>query len=134
MFNLSVEEKYANATYLETNGNNSYKYPYTVAQKTGILAFMSSISAVSIIGNTLVFVAYYKTKALQTATNYFILSLAMADLLVAVFVINIYTMYMILDYWPFRYLNYAVCVFWLAVDYWLFQSSVFGVLLIAGDR
>ena len=74
-----------------------------------------------------------QVKQLQRVTNYFILSLAFADFIVATFVVNFHTMYMIVD-WPYNVLNYHVCLLWLTVDYWVFQVSVFGVLLIAGDR
>ena len=127
----SSSAKHGNNTtgYLHTTG-----YLYTTTEKTFILIFMLLLTLTSILGNVFVFIAYFKTKALQKATNHFILSLAAADLLVAVFIINIYTMYMVLDYWPIKYLNYTVCVVWLAADYWIFQVSVFGVITIAGDR
>ena len=46
-------------------------------------------------------------------------------------VINVYTMYMLLGRWP---LSHAACLVWLCADYWVFQTSVFGVLMIAVDR
>lgn len=111
-----------------------YIYPYTHAEKALILIFMIAMSLASIFGNILVFAAYKNTKDLQKATNYLILSLAVADLFVAIFIISLYTMVMILDYWPYSKLSYGVCVLWLVADYSVFQVSVFGILLIAADR
>ena len=75
--------------------------------------------------------AYVKVKKLQQATNYFILSLAAADLFVGMLVINIYTMYMLLGYWSSTGI---ACLVWLCSDYWVFQASVFGALMISIDR
>ena len=109
----------------------SFSSPYTGVEQAVILVVMSLISLGSILGNVIVFVAYFKVKKLQRATNYFILSLAAADLFVGMIVVNIYTMYMLLGYWP---LNDIACLAWLCADYWVFQASVFGVLMIAMDR
>ena len=114
--------------------NNTESTPsYNDVQKSFVAIVMTSISIISIIGNLMVFVAYLKVKSLQRATNYFILSLATADFVVALVIVNVYTMYMLIG-WPSLVLPYGVCVIWLCVDYWMFQVSVFGVLLITGDR
>ena len=106
---------------------------YNDIEKTFIITVMLAFSVVATLGNILTVVVYYNNRSLQRATNYFILSLATADFVVATFVVNFHTMYMVLD-WPYTFLNYDVCLLWLTVDYWVFQVSVFGVMLIAGDR
>lgn len=106
---------------------------YTDVEKVMIMVILTAMSLFSIFGNVLVFVAYFKVESLQRATNYLILSLAGADFIVALFVVNIHTMYMLVQ-WPYEVMDYQVCLLWLTVDYWVFQVSVFGVMLIAGDR
>ena len=119
---------------MSTFNNSSIHWNrYNVVESTFIIIAMAVMSFISTFGNLMVFAAYVKVKSLQRATNYFILSLAVADLIVAVFVVNLYTMYMLIG-WPFPTLNYGVCLLWLSVDYWVFQVSVFGVILVAGDR
>ena len=98
-----------------------------------IVTTMGVFSLISTFGNVMVFVAFLKVKVLRHPTNYFILSLAFADVFVATFVVSIHTMYMLIG-WPFSTLSYDVCLIWLCADYWVFQVSVFGILLVAGDR
>ena len=106
---------------------------YNDIEKIIITTVLVLMSISASLGNILTFVAYWKTKSLQRATNYFILSLASADILIATFVVNFHTMYMVFG-WPYHVLGYDVCLVWLSVDYWLFQVSVFGVIFISGDR
>lgn len=46
--------------------------------------FLVIIPIVTIFGNVLVILSVYRERTLQTVTNYFIVSLALADLLVAI--------------------------------------------------
>lgn len=114
-----------------TNYNYFTLSPYTDFEQGVIAIIMIFISLGAIFGNLLVFIAYFKVKRLQRATNYFILSLAAADLFVGMLVINIFTMYMLLGHWPS---SHFTCLLWLCSDYWVFQASVFGVLMISIDR
>lgn len=52
---------------------------------------------VAVIGNILVILSIYKEKSLQTATNYYIVSLAFADLLVAAVVMP-FAVYVLVRY------------------------------------
>lgn len=55
-----------------------------------VLVFGILLIIVIICGNTLVCLSVYKEKALKTTTNYFIVSLAVADLMLAVLVLPLY--------------------------------------------
>lgn len=55
-----------------------------------VLVFGIVLIIFIICGNTLVCLSVYQEKALKTTTNYFIVSLAVADLMLAVLVLPLY--------------------------------------------
>ena len=89
------------------------------------------ISLIATVGNICVFIAYYKSKSLQTASNWFLLSLAAADTWIGAVSVNFYTVYLAYGYWPF---GRGTCEFWLSMDYWCSQASVLNLLVISVDR
>lgn len=104
---------------------------YTDVEMAFMYIAMVLLSLLTIVGNVAVFFAYFKTPDLQNSTNYFILSLATADLTIGIISINFYTVYLAYGYWP---LGEILCDFWLSVDYWCCQASVLNLVVIAIDR
>uniref|UniRef100_A0A8C4W181 Muscarinic acetylcholine receptor n=2 Tax=Gopherus TaxID=38771 RepID=A0A8C4W181_9SAUR len=96
-----------------------------IAFLTGILALMT------IIGNILVIVAFKVNKQLKTVNNYFLLSLACADLIIGVISMNLFTIYIIMDRWA---LGSLACDLWLSIDYVASNASVMNLLVISFDR
>ncbi|XP_032881350.1 muscarinic acetylcholine receptor M3 [Amblyraja radiata] len=97
-----------------------------------LIAFFTGIlSLVTIIGNILVMVAFKVNKQLKTVNNYFLLSLAFADVIIGVISMNLYTTYIIMDRWA---LGNVVCDLWLAIDYVASNASVMNLLVISFDR
>ncbi|XP_060686831.1 muscarinic acetylcholine receptor M3-like [Hemiscyllium ocellatum] len=124
-------------TSLESNGSalsNSTVDPlggHTVWQVV-LIAFLTGIlSLVTIIGNILVIVAFKVNKQLKTVNNYFLLSLAFADVIIGVISMNLYTTYIIMDRWA---LGNVACDLWLAIDYVASNASVMNLLVISFDR
>uniref|UniRef100_A0A673GEP5 Muscarinic acetylcholine receptor n=2 Tax=Sinocyclocheilus rhinocerous TaxID=307959 RepID=A0A673GEP5_9TELE len=104
---------------------------HTIWQIVMIVFLCGSLSVVTITGNILVLVSFKVNKQLKTVNNYYLLSLAFADLIIGVLSMNLYTTYIIMDHWALG--NWA-CDLWLAVDYVASNASVMNLLVISFDR
>ncbi|GBM52439.1 Muscarinic acetylcholine receptor M3 [Araneus ventricosus] len=104
---------------------------YTVFQTTLIATVTTLLSLVTIIGNVLVMVSFNMDKRLQTVNNYFLLSLAVADFMIGLFSMPLFTTYTLMEGWT---LGPVVCDLWLALDYLCSNASVLNLLMISFDR
>lgn len=83
-------------------------------------------------GNILVILAVSLEKRLQYATNYFLMSLAVADLLVGLFVMPIALLTIMFEaIWP---LPLALCPAWLFLDVLFSTASIMHLCAISVDR
>lgn len=92
---------------------------------------VSLLSVLTAGGNLLVIVAFKLDKNLQTVSNYFLLSLAVADLTIGIISMPLYTVYLLMGYWPLKAL---MCDIWLSLDYTMSNASVANLIIISFDR
>uniref|UniRef100_A0A8C6J975 Muscarinic acetylcholine receptor n=1 Tax=Melopsittacus undulatus TaxID=13146 RepID=A0A8C6J975_MELUD len=97
-----------------------------------LLAFLMVLFAlVTILGNTLVILAFIMDRNLRHRSNYYFLNLAISDFAVGVFCIPLYIPYALTGRW---HLGRGLCKTWLVMDYLLCSASVFNIVLISYDR
>uniref|UniRef100_A0A4W5JTD0 Dopamine receptor D4a n=1 Tax=Hucho hucho TaxID=62062 RepID=A0A4W5JTD0_9TELE len=104
--------------------DTDYNFPALIL---GIL-----LMVVIICGNLLVCLSVYREKALKTTTNYFIVSLAVADLMLAVLVLPLFIYVEFQDgLWS---LNMHICDGLMTMDVMLCTASIFNLCAISIDR
>ncbi|XP_031413819.1 D(1) dopamine receptor [Clupea harengus] len=93
--------------------------------------FLSLLILSTLLGNTLVCAAVTKFRHLRSkVTNFFVISLAVSDLLVAVLVMPWKAVTEITGFWPFG----AFCDVWVAFDIMCSTASILNLCVISVDR
>ncbi|KAH7636481.1 hypothetical protein HUG17_10451 [Dermatophagoides farinae] len=90
-----------------------------------------TLSLLTFFGNAMVVHAIRTERKLHTVSNMFILSLAIADLIVGLMVMPLSSTYVIFGDWI---LGLFVCQLWLVIDYTASTASIFNLLILSLDR
>uniref|UniRef100_T1GBU3 G-protein coupled receptors family 1 profile domain-containing protein n=1 Tax=Megaselia scalaris TaxID=36166 RepID=T1GBU3_MEGSC len=83
---------------------------YTLLQMIILSIFAVLLSILTTIGNIMVMVSFKIDKNLQTISNYFLFSLAVADFAIGIISIPLFSISTILGYWPFGAIICDSCV------------------------
>jgi hypothetical protein len=111
--------------------NDATELTFSPALTVVIAIVAGLMSTMTIVGNVLVITAFIIEKSLRKYSNYFILNLSIADLLIGI---------LIPPYAPFLLQNYhwrwgrAACTVWLVLDYVVGSASVLCIVVISLDR
>ncbi|XP_037832079.1 5-hydroxytryptamine receptor 2A [Kryptolebias marmoratus] len=90
------------------------------------------VIAITVMGNILVILAVSLEKKLQNATNYFLMSLAVADMLLGILVMPVSMVTILYDYkWP---LPSDLCPIWIYLDVLFSTASIMHLCAISLDR
>lgn len=126
--------KEENQTCPNLSGNFSTIFGRTVVPEWEALLTIATLSLIillTIIGNILVILSVFTYKPLRIVQNFFIVSLAVADLTVAILVLPLNVMYSVLGRWIF---GIHICKMWLTSDVLCCTASILNLCAIALDR
>ncbi|NWW45715.1 ADRA2 protein, partial [Pedionomus torquatus] len=113
------------------NGSGAGSTPHSPAATGLILLAALAVLLATLVGNTLVVVAVSTSRALRAPQNLFLVSLASADILVAILVLPFSLANEVMGYW---YFGGLWCSLYLALDVLLCTASIGHLCAISLDR
>lgn len=130
-FNLSTEEAYCEIVNFLYNSSLGLEIAVPQWEAIITVASLSTVILGTIFGNVLVILGVFTHKPLRIVQNFFIVSLAVADLAVAVLVMPLNVAYGTLGRWLW---GKHLCKMWLTCDIMSCTSSILNLCAIALDR
>lgn len=123
----SSQESWNNATV----GNMSVSWHENLMVVVTVSILLSLVIVATVIGNIFVIAAILMERNLRTVSNYLVLSLAVADLMVACLVMPLGAVYEVTEEWV---LAPELCDVWTCCDVLCCTASILHLLAIAVDR
>jgi hypothetical protein len=111
-----------------TGGEQEWTDVLTLILKAGAMGF---IIIAAIFGNLLVIVSVMRHRKLRIITNYFVVSLALADMLVAMVAMTFNASVQLTGRWMF---GYFMCDVWNSLDVYFSTASILHLCCISVDR
>nr|AAS57919.1 type 2 serotonin receptor [Panulirus interruptus] len=129
--NLSYgrENETSAATWEEVVGGGGGGGPPPAANWWGLVALL--VVLLTLFGNILLILAISWDRRLQNMTNYFLLSLAVTDLMVASLVMPLSIVVLILGHFPF---SSELCLLWISLDVLFCTASIMHLCTLSVDR
>ncbi|TRZ03794.1 hypothetical protein DNTS_027790 [Danionella cerebrum] len=112
-------------------GNETSPSSFSLSRALPVGMVLGAFIGFAIVGNILVILSVVCNRHLRTPTNYFIINLAMADLLLSTTVLPVSATREILNYWVF---GRIFCDIWAAVDVLCCTASIMSLCVISIDR
>ena len=108
----------------------------TTAAKIGLTSSYCLIFVVSLLGNSFIAIIVYKTQSLRKPINFFIVNMAMSDLLFSIFLIPRILTFLNVGFFGLisGILGQALCKLWFFLTYVSMAVSIQSLILIAVDR
>lgn len=110
-------------------------YPWTLSPGFDVVASIPwyLLTLGTILANGITLFVFTKEKKLRSHVNYYVMNLALADLCVGIFVMPVYAVVVMLEwYWPI--FGFYGCKVFQGIGYSLVTVSNLTVLVISGDR
>lgn len=126
--NQSVSFESESASTTETNKATDDQPPSSLFFVLGIGIFLSALILATMVGNALVIAAILRERHLRSVGNYLVFSLAVADLMVACFVMPLGALYAVTGQWTF---GAEFCDLWTVADVLCCTASILHLLAIA---
>lgn len=116
-----------------TSGNEtlSGRHPYTVQTSVPLTILVGILILLTVFGNVMIVIAVITSRALRAPQNLFLVSLACADILVAMLVMPFSLANELMGYW---YFGKVWCEIYLALDVLFCTSSIVHLCAISLDR
>ncbi|XP_053179789.1 alpha-1A adrenergic receptor-like [Scomber japonicus] len=114
-----------------SGGNHTEHSEVALSRAIPLALVLGAFIVFAIAGNILVILSVVCNRHLRTPTNYFIINLAIADLLLGTTVLPVSATLEILDYWVF---GRIFCDIWAAVDVLCCTASIMSLCVISIDR
>ncbi|KAM9495415.1 trace amine-associated receptor 13c-like [Clarias gariepinus] len=92
---------------------------------------LAPVVLLTVCGNMLVIISVFHFKQLHTPTNMLVLSLAVSDFLIGIFVMSPTIIWTIESCWIF---DRSYCICWIITSFFLGKLSIYNIALIAVDR
>lgn len=105
--------------------------PFSLGRALPVGMVLGAFIVFAIVGNILVILSVVCNRHLRIPTNYFIINLAIADLLLGTTVLPVSATLEILNYWVF---GRIFCDIWAAVDVLCCTASIMSLCVISIDR
>ncbi|XP_028450398.1 alpha-1A adrenergic receptor [Perca flavescens] len=114
-----------------TNGSRHDAAPVDLSRAVPVGMVLAFFITFAIVGNILVILSVVCNRHLRIPTNYFIINLAIADLLLGTTVLPVSATLEVLNYWVF---GRIFCDIWAAVDVLCCTASIMSLCVISIDR